>query len=198
MLASGECWRRRSGDDLTKTASFYQNLFERRADAGDRTPRRIRRRGRDRSAAFSAGRSRQPLQTSGGLIPAHDGSGPAHFALAVDHSRPDRLGGSARGARHCCREPGEMGGRRARALFVIRTAGPWSLRRPIPGRHADRTPEPLNLEPGTFQPCCLLGGAYTAVIAQGNQPLSNSARTRRPTADPDGMALDSPNRRTGP
>ena len=63
-------------DDLTKTASFYQNLLnvapmlatERLVafDAGGATVLLL----------FQRGRSRQPLQTSGGLIPAHDGSGP--------------------------------------------------------------------------------------------------------------------------
>jgi catechol-2,3-dioxygenase len=71
-------------DDLTKTASFYQNLLsvapmlatERLVafDAGGATVLLL----------FQRGKSRQPLQTSGGLIPAHDGSGPSHFAFAVD------------------------------------------------------------------------------------------------------------------
>jgi catechol-2,3-dioxygenase len=71
-------------DDLTKTASFYQNLLnvapmlasERLVafDAGGATVLLL----------FQRGKSRQPLQTSGGLIPAHEGSGPSHFAFAVD------------------------------------------------------------------------------------------------------------------
>ncbi len=73
-------------DDLTKTASFYQNLLnvvpmlatERLValDAGGATVLLL----------FQRGQSRQPLQASGGLIPAHDGSGPAHFAFAVDRT----------------------------------------------------------------------------------------------------------------
>jgi len=33
---------------------------------------------------FQRGRSTQSLQTSEGLVPAHDGSGPSHFAFAID------------------------------------------------------------------------------------------------------------------
>jgi catechol 2,3-dioxygenase-like lactoylglutathione lyase family enzyme len=71
-------------DDLQRTAGFYQRLLstapmlvsERLVafDAGAATVLLL----------FQKGESVKPVQASGGLVPAHDGSGPVHFALAVD------------------------------------------------------------------------------------------------------------------
>jgi catechol 2,3-dioxygenase-like lactoylglutathione lyase family enzyme len=71
-------------DDLRRTAGFYQRLLsttpivssERLVafDAGASTVLLL----------FQKGESVKPVHASGGLVPAHDGSGPVHFAFAVD------------------------------------------------------------------------------------------------------------------
>jgi catechol-2,3-dioxygenase len=71
-------------DDLGRTAGFYKQLLDLvpmleterlvALDAGGSTVLLL----------FQRGRSTQPLQTSEGLVPAHDGSGPSHFAFAVE------------------------------------------------------------------------------------------------------------------
>src|SRR5215471_15135001 len=71
-------------DDLKLTSGFYRRLLrtspllesERLValDAGGATVLLL----------FQRGQSSQALQTAGGLIPAHDGSGPGHVAFAID------------------------------------------------------------------------------------------------------------------
>jgi catechol 2,3-dioxygenase-like lactoylglutathione lyase family enzyme len=71
-------------DDLQRTAAFYQRLLstapmlssERLVafDAGEATMLLL----------FQKGESIKPVQAAGGLVPAHYGSGPVHFALAID------------------------------------------------------------------------------------------------------------------
>ena len=71
-------------DDLGRTADFYKQLLDAvpmleterlvALDAGAGTVLLL----------FQRGRSSQSLQTSEGLVPAHDGSGPSHFAFAID------------------------------------------------------------------------------------------------------------------
>ena len=70
-------------DDLQRTTAFYERLLgatpmlrtERVVafDAGEGTVLLLFKRGHTR-----------PLQTDGGLVPGHDGSGPAHLAFAID------------------------------------------------------------------------------------------------------------------
>jgi len=69
--------------DLAKTAAFYQQLLDGTPmlagdrlvalDAGDQTVLLL----------FQQGNS-GPLDTSGGLVPGHDGCGPVHLAFAID------------------------------------------------------------------------------------------------------------------
>ena len=69
--------------DLTQTADFYQKLL-------GSTPMLSG----DRLVAFDAGQSTVlllfqrgnsgALETAGGLVPGHDGSGPVHLAFAID------------------------------------------------------------------------------------------------------------------
>jgi catechol 2,3-dioxygenase-like lactoylglutathione lyase family enzyme len=71
-------------EDLGRTADFYKQLLDLvpmleterlvALDAGAGTVLLL----------FQRGRSTQSLQTSEGLVPAHDGSGPSHFAFAID------------------------------------------------------------------------------------------------------------------
>jgi catechol 2,3-dioxygenase-like lactoylglutathione lyase family enzyme len=69
--------------DLAKTAAFYQQLLNVTPMlAGDRLV------ALDAGAQtilllFQQGNS-GPLETAGGLVPGHDGSGPVHLAFAVD------------------------------------------------------------------------------------------------------------------
>jgi catechol 2,3-dioxygenase-like lactoylglutathione lyase family enzyme len=69
--------------DLAKTAAFYQQLLTTTPmlsgdrlvalDAGEHSVLLL----------FQRGNS-GPLETSGGLVPGHDGSGPVHVAFAID------------------------------------------------------------------------------------------------------------------
>jgi catechol 2,3-dioxygenase-like lactoylglutathione lyase family enzyme len=69
--------------DLTKTAAFYQQFLNVTPmlsgdrlvalDTGQHTVLLL----------FQKGNS-GPLETSGGLVPGHDGSGPVHVAFAID------------------------------------------------------------------------------------------------------------------
>src|SRR6185503_13034712 len=69
-------------DDLARTAAFYQTLLEATPmlsgdrlvalDAGDGTVLLL----------FQRGNS-GPLETSGGLVPGHDGAGRVHLAFAI-------------------------------------------------------------------------------------------------------------------
>lgn len=71
-------------DDLGLTADFYKQLLDAvpmleterlvALDAGGSTVLLL----------FQRGRSTPSLQTSEGLVPDHDGSGPSHFAFAID------------------------------------------------------------------------------------------------------------------
>jgi catechol 2,3-dioxygenase-like lactoylglutathione lyase family enzyme len=72
-------------DDLARTAAFYEQLLGRAPmlqserlvafDAGDATVLLIFHRGHAHA-----------LPTAGGLVPAHDGTGPVHIAFAIDRS----------------------------------------------------------------------------------------------------------------
>jgi catechol 2,3-dioxygenase-like lactoylglutathione lyase family enzyme len=71
-------------DDLRRSAAFYRQFFpappmlesERliAIDAGEGTVLLL----------FQRGESKKPVELPGGVIPGHDGSGPAHLAFAID------------------------------------------------------------------------------------------------------------------
>ena len=71
-------------ESLERTAEFYRSLldsppmFESERlvafNAGEGTVLLL----------FQRGESSKPLESAGGLIPPHDGSGPVHLALAID------------------------------------------------------------------------------------------------------------------
>jgi catechol-2,3-dioxygenase len=70
-------------EDLSSTAAFYQSLLDVKPmlsgdrlvalDAGQQTVLLLFQRGNSGA-----------LETAGGLVPGHDGSGPVHLAFAVD------------------------------------------------------------------------------------------------------------------
>ena len=72
-------------DDLARSAAFYTTLFggitpmvsgDRLValDAGEGTVLLL----------FQRGLSKDPVETPGGLVPAHDAGGPGHLAFAID------------------------------------------------------------------------------------------------------------------
>ena len=71
-------------NDLARTSSFYRQFFpaapmlesERliAIDAGEGTVLLL----------FQRGMSKDPVELPGGVIPGHDGSGPAHLAFAIE------------------------------------------------------------------------------------------------------------------
>jgi len=72
-------------EDLVRTAAFYETLLEATPmlsgdrlvalDAGEGTVLLLFQRGNSSA-----------LETSGGLVPGHDGAGPVHLAFAIDKS----------------------------------------------------------------------------------------------------------------
>ena len=70
-------------DDLARTASFYQTLIGVEPMlSGDRLVA-LDAGGATVLLLFKRGNS-GPLETPGGLVPGHDGSGPVHVAFAID------------------------------------------------------------------------------------------------------------------
>jgi catechol 2,3-dioxygenase-like lactoylglutathione lyase family enzyme len=71
-------------DDLARTRAFYEELLEKDPmlegervvafDAGEGTVLLL----------FQRGASEQPFESSGGLVPGHTSTGPAHIAFAID------------------------------------------------------------------------------------------------------------------
>jgi catechol-2,3-dioxygenase len=71
-------------DDLARTAAFYRQLLPAAPmldsgrlvalDAGEGTVLLL----------FQQGESQKPVETPGGVIPGHGGSGPGHLAFAID------------------------------------------------------------------------------------------------------------------
>lgn len=70
-------------DDLARTAAFYQAVLNATPMlSGDRLVA-LDAGGRTVLLLFQRGNS-GPLDTSGGLVPGHDGHGPVHLAFAID------------------------------------------------------------------------------------------------------------------
>ena len=71
-------------DDLSRTARFYRTLLNKPPmreservvafDAGEGTVLLL----------FQRGESNKALETTGGVVPGHESTGPAHFAFAID------------------------------------------------------------------------------------------------------------------
>jgi catechol 2,3-dioxygenase-like lactoylglutathione lyase family enzyme len=72
-------------DDLERASRFYEDVLELPRIAGDES----RFRGYDVGGLsvlllFLRGGTLEPVELPGGVIPPHDGSGPQHFAFAVE------------------------------------------------------------------------------------------------------------------
>jgi tRNA(adenine34) deaminase len=74
-------------EDLERSCSFYQRLFGFEILYEER-PRMVAMSaaGKQVLLLFRKGGSLQPTQSSGGLIPAHDGDGNLHLAFAIDRA----------------------------------------------------------------------------------------------------------------
>ena len=71
-------------DDIKRSADFYTNVFGFPAIVRDDS--RICAldvRGKQVFLLFKKGGTLEPLHTTGGIIPPHDGSGTTHFAFAI-------------------------------------------------------------------------------------------------------------------
>lgn len=76
-------------DDLAATARFYQEVVGLRVHFSDARLVALDASGSTVLLLFARGASRMGVTSSEGTIPGHDGSGPAHLALAVDADELD-------------------------------------------------------------------------------------------------------------
>ncbi|WP_181706968.1 VOC family protein [Chthonobacter rhizosphaerae] len=70
-------------DDLDRARAFYEGTLGLRHIFGDDRMAALDVGGRSVLLLFRRGESLAPIDTPGGSIPPHDGSGPLHFALAI-------------------------------------------------------------------------------------------------------------------
>ncbi len=70
--------------DVHRSAEFYQRLFDLPRLAGDDRFCALAVPGHAVLLLFRKGGTPQPVETPGGLIPPHDGSGRMHFAMKID------------------------------------------------------------------------------------------------------------------
>ncbi|MEE7504946.1 VOC family protein [Methylobacterium sp. C33D] len=70
--------------DLDRAEAFYRDTMGLRCLFTDFRMRAFDVGGRGVLLLFAEGGSLQPIETPGGLIPPHDGHGPAHIAFSID------------------------------------------------------------------------------------------------------------------
>ena len=70
--------------DLDQSLQFYERLFGFKRLHGDERFAALEVPGGQVLLLFRKGGTSAPIETSGGTIPAHDGDGRLHFALAID------------------------------------------------------------------------------------------------------------------
>ena len=73
-------------DDLPRTAAFYTSLLDASPMLSSERLVAIDAGGGTVLLLFQRGLSMQPVETAGGLVPAHDAGGPGHLAFAIDSS----------------------------------------------------------------------------------------------------------------
>lgn len=80
-------------DDVMHAADFYRKVFG--FETLVSSPRLVALdvTGRDVLLIFKRGGTTKGLETAGGVIPPHDGSGPSHFAFAIEKGDIDRWAG---------------------------------------------------------------------------------------------------------
>ena len=70
--------------DLDKAAAFYANVMGLPCIHADHRMRAYDVGGNGVLLLFPQGGSLQPIETPGGFVPPHDGSGPMHVAFSID------------------------------------------------------------------------------------------------------------------
>jgi catechol 2,3-dioxygenase-like lactoylglutathione lyase family enzyme len=70
-------------DDLERATRFYEEVCEFKKLIGDERFSALSVADRDVLLLFRRGATMEPIPTSGGAIPPHDGSGPLHVAFAI-------------------------------------------------------------------------------------------------------------------
>jgi catechol 2,3-dioxygenase-like lactoylglutathione lyase family enzyme len=70
-------------DDLARATAFYRDVVGLRLIDGSRRLSAFDVNGRNLLLLFTRGATLEPFEVPGGIIPGHDGSGPAHVAFAV-------------------------------------------------------------------------------------------------------------------
>lgn len=70
-------------EDTATACQFYQDLFGFELLFNDKRLKALKVNDSQVLLLFEKGASLKPLTLPGGMIPAHDGSGPVHFAFAV-------------------------------------------------------------------------------------------------------------------
>ena len=73
-------------DDLDRAANFYEKVIGLIPIHADQRLRAYNVNGRNVLLLFKRGATTEPVQTGGGLIPPHDGTGRLHMAFAVTHA----------------------------------------------------------------------------------------------------------------
>lgn len=71
-------------DDLARAASFYEEVMGLRILYSDPRIRTFDVGGRGTLLLFPRGGTLSPVETPGGTIPPHDGSGPVHIAFSIE------------------------------------------------------------------------------------------------------------------
>ncbi|MGZ3215986.1 VOC family protein [Paracoccus sp. T5] len=71
-------------DDLDRAAAFYESVMCLPVIHADSRMRAYDVAGRGVLLLFLRGETLEPVQTPGGTIPPHDGSGPLHVAFAIE------------------------------------------------------------------------------------------------------------------
>jgi catechol 2,3-dioxygenase-like lactoylglutathione lyase family enzyme len=73
-------------DDLDRAAAFYETIMGLPVLHADKRMRAYDVAGRGTLLLFVRGGTLEPVETPGGTIPPHDGSGPLHVAFAIERA----------------------------------------------------------------------------------------------------------------
>ena len=76
-------------DDLARAADFYRSLFGFATLVENPRIVALDVVGRDVLLLFKRGATLTPLESAGGTIPPHDGSGPTHLAFGIEREEVD-------------------------------------------------------------------------------------------------------------
>jgi catechol 2,3-dioxygenase-like lactoylglutathione lyase family enzyme len=77
-------------DDVARARAFYEDVMGLKAMIGDQRFCALNVSERSVLLLFLRGATLQPTEIPGGIIPPHDGSGPLHYAFAIEAEDLDR------------------------------------------------------------------------------------------------------------